>query len=174
MNKQYSDDSQHIVDDKTLCLSVSNPPAYASDVVIPVGDGAELPVETLAALEAALADLEPQDPKAELRALRHAVVEKAKSDARRNGFKATAHKKKMRADYATMIKDTEGREVRPYLPASPQRRKDQNKAASKARRDNMTPDQKKAESDARSARRERKKAEEKAAAEKAMAARAIV
>lgn len=200
MNSHKIENSQHLVDNEPADMRVSNFDDLADFIAsaTPADDEAlltdldairaelvvtlhtpqdvketALSAEDLAALEAALADLEPHDPKAELRALQRKVVEDLKADARRNGFKATAHKKQLRDDYADMIMQTEGRDVRPYLPATTKRRQDQNKAAQKKRRDNMTPEQKTAESEARTARRNKKKAEEKAAAMKANDARTI-
>ncbi|MBY3493882.1 hypothetical protein [Rhizobium laguerreae] len=174
MNTHKPDNSQQDVDNEVADLSVSDPDdmALRAELAITLHTPQEvkeaaLSTEDLAALETALADLEPHDPKAELRALMRKVVEDLKAENYRNGRKAQAHKKQLRDDYADMIMQTEGREVRPYLPATTKRRQDQNSAAQKKRRDNMTPEQKRAESNARAARRNRKKAEEKAAAKKA-------
>jgi|GEM_PF-4633226 len=54
-------------------------------------------------------------------------------DALRNGKRAQAHKRKQRADYAAEIFEAEGRIVRNYQKATPERRREQKKK-SKANR----------------------------------------
>ena len=70
-------------------------------------------------------------------ALRRLIDDKRdaiRDDVSRNGHLSVARKAEQRADYAKMIRDTEGREVREYKKASPERRKAQKKAS----RDKLT------------------------------------
>lgn len=75
-------------------------------------------------------------------------------DAQRKGAGREFHNFAKRAEYAAKIMETEGRMVRAYKKATPERRKEQKKAA----KANMTPEQRKLESEKRKARRHAAKA----------------
>lgn len=93
-------------------------------------------------------------------ALMKETKERLHSDALRNGKRATEYKMQQRADYAAMIRDTEGREVRGYKKATPERRKAQKKQS----KDNRSEEQKNKERAADNARKAAKRKQEREAA----------
>ncbi|MFF0949375.1 hypothetical protein ACFYE9_17385 [Rhizobium leguminosarum] len=105
----------------------------------------------------------------ELRALVHDAANRLKDENYRNGKKARAHKDQMKADYADVIRATEGRDVRAYvLHGTDEERKKarrEQRALSKA---NRSPDQIAKEREADRERKASKAREKKAAAAKAL------
>ena len=93
-------------------------------------------IEEQLAVEEAVHDFDPSDDPA-FAGRRLRLMKQTASDlhieALRNGKRAQAHKRKQRADYAAEIFETEGRVVRDYQKATPERRKEQKKK-SKANR----------------------------------------
>lgn len=111
-------------------------------------------------LSVASGDISPRRMSPELKALVTATVDRLKDEAYRNGRKATARKAELRAAYADMIMKTEGRKVRKYEKATPERRQAQKKVA----RLNRTPAQIEKEREADKLRkREKAKAQKEAA-----------
>lgn len=102
-----------------------------------------------------------------LKALVTETVAKLKDDAYRNGRGATKRKAEQRAAYAAVIFATEGRSVRPYEKATPERRKAQKKAS----KDNRSPTQIEKDREADRLRKRAKTAERKAAAQRDLEAK---
>lgn len=117
------------------------------------------------------------------------TVEALKSDAKANGWTAQrnravsehragegreARNAKGRGDYASMIWETEGRAVRDYEDATPERRRDQNNTAQAKRRANMTPEQREEEKRRNSEAKARKRAADRLAKAAALKDGAIV
>lgn len=102
----------------------------------------------------------------ELRALTEHAANRHKEENYRNGKKARAHKEQMKADYAEMIMRTEGREVRPYEKATPERRKVQKKAW----KENRSPAQVEKDREADKLRKRAKAKEKKASVQQALEA----
>lgn len=148
--------------------------AHTPDTRQALGD--VLPPDELAALDAVLADLDqPAAPDPALVNLARRTRDELVADALANGWRAQARREidqhragngkeayneQRRADYA----DQKGSAVRGYAKATPERRKEQYKASKKKARAGMTPDQKKAASDARAQRRRQQRERERAEA----------
>ncbi|UIJ96231.1 hypothetical protein Q1M63_24515 [Sinorhizobium meliloti] len=156
MNSQIIEDSQQELNNSSDDLSVT----------------LMAEIEEQLAIEAALSDFDASgDPGFKERRLKlmRDTSDRLHNDALRNGKKAQAHKRKQRADYAQVILETEGRPVRPYEKASPERRKAQRKA-SKA---NRSPEQIAREREADKLRRREKRKAEAERQHQAMLDRAI-
>nr|WP_278526889.1 hypothetical protein [Brucella anthropi] len=116
--------------------------------------------------------------RAGLRKLRREKVDSILSDNLRNGFQAQARKKYMRAQYAKTIRDTEGRDVRPYTHyATDEERKrakqKQYRESKKRARAAMTPEQKAAEQKRQAEAYQHRKKQKEEAAKQALQDRAI-
>lgn len=93
-------------------------------------------IEEQLAIDEALTDFDPSgDPGFKERRLKlmRETADRLRTDVLRNGKKAQAHKQKQRADYAQKILETEGRAVRDYEKANPERRKEQKKKSKASR-----------------------------------------
>lgn len=126
MNSQFIDDCQQ---------DMSNPDDEMSAIIMQE-------IEELLAIEDTLAGFRPAESDAGFKTRRFALIKETakrlKSDALRNGQKAQAYKRQQRADYAQLVLEAEGREVRSYQKSSPERRKRQKADADKRYRAKQT------------------------------------